>query len=249
MKIRMTAICFALVSVFAANVFAQDCAPCAAAAKADCASCATCTSCTGGGCELFGGLRSLLACRPCLPAPCFTTVSCAAPAPCEAATCGPVAMPCAPVAPTCGTCDVPAPTCGPCLPCIPICRPFARRCAPPETEICGGPMVATNMPTCGPEAECGSCDFGVCMPAPCVPCVLPCLKNAICTPIKGVGLAIHNVFQSIADATAPVDCSGLCAPSLCSPCGDVTCGGSCGTCGFEAAPAPAPCMPAAPTCR
>lgn len=87
MRIRLTALCVALAAMFASTgASAQDCAPCAAAVDASCASCAPCASCTGASCELFSGLRSLLACRPCVSS-CTITPSCApvcvAPAPCK----------------------------------------------------------------------------------------------------------------------------------------------------------------------
>ncbi|MDO5309684.1 MAG: hypothetical protein Q4G03_09405 [Planctomycetia bacterium] len=133
MKIRITACLIAMVAVIAsAKAFAQDCAPCAAAAgDVTCASCAPCASCTGASCELFGGLRSLLACRPCV-SPCTIVPTCTTCAPAPA----PVSVSCAPVAPTCGPivassipscgCDA-APSCG----CDAI---------PAPTPCCAGPM-------------------------------------------------------------------------------------------------------------
>lgn len=97
MKIRLVVIAFTLVSVFAsAGVFAQDCAPCVAVSDVTCQSCAPCSSCTGMSCELFGGLRSLLACRPCVSCvtitPECTPVCSVAPVSCDVsiATRGPI---------------------------------------------------------------------------------------------------------------------------------------------------------------
>ena len=82
MKFRLTACLFALVAVFASgNAFAQDCAPCAAASETSYVSCAPCASCTGSSCELFSGLRSLLACRPCVSYVTITPSCAPAPAP------------------------------------------------------------------------------------------------------------------------------------------------------------------------
>ena len=89
MKNRLMAFCFALISACAVStVSAQECAPCAAAAgpEVSCASC--CASCTGAPCELFSGLRSLLACRPCAVVEC-------------APSCAPAPAPCMPAVPSC----------------------------------------------------------------------------------------------------------------------------------------------------
>lgn len=132
MKIRLTALCVAIVAVFAASgAYAQDCAPCAAASDVSCPSCAPCASCTGASCELFGGLRSLLACRPCVSS-CTITPSCTpvcAPKPCKItiASCGPIVASNMPHAAFEAACN--AATCEPNVSCGPIAAP-----------TCCGPM-------------------------------------------------------------------------------------------------------------
>jgi len=201
MKNRLMAFCFALISACAVSTAsAQDCAPCAAAGPdVSCASC--CASCTGVSCELFGGLRSLLACRPCAVVECAPSCA-AAPAP----VCGPI------VSTNLPTCDVPEATCGP----APICAPA---------------------PVCGPM----------------FPYLKPCLYNAVHRPVNGVCKIVHGVFDTLATITTPTSDAGFFKPAyVCGvPC---ACGagelGSCATCGdIETAPAPAPCMPAVPSCN
>ena len=111
MKKRLVACLFSMVAVFASvTSFAQDCAPCAAATDVTCASCAPCASCVGSSCELFSGLRSLLACRPCVSAVTLTPscTPCAVPEVTVAPNCGPIVKTSIPhgvlEAPACGSC-------------------------------------------------------------------------------------------------------------------------------------------------
>ncbi len=192
MKIRLTACFVALAAMFAsASAFAQDCAPCAAAADISCPSCAPCASCTGAGCELFGGLRSLLACRPCVTVATITPACapCAAPEVVAAPTCGPIVKPnhAALEAPSCGGCGtcgdcadcgiaLPAPTCsGPMFPYLAPClynavhRPINGVCKLVHGAFSALADVTTPTDDCGffkpayvAEISCGSC-------APCGP--------------------------------------------------------------------------------
>ncbi len=192
MKIRLTACCFALVAMLAtANVFAQDCAPCAAAGS--CPSCAPCASCTGASCELFGGLRSLLACRPCIAAPICSTPVCSAPQPCTVtvASCGPIVasnLPdCTFEASSCAPCAAPVACCGPMFPYLKPClynavhRPINGVCKLVHGAFSALADVTTPVEDCGffkpayvAEISCGSC--AACgpieaAPAPsCAPC-------------------------------------------------------------------------------
>lgn len=195
MKIRLTACLVAIAAIFAsANAFAQDCAPCAAAADTSCASCAPCASCTGASCELFGGLRSLLACRPCVSCVTITPscAPCSAPAAVAPPTCGPIvktSIPsCGVGAPSCSSCDVAAPTCsacsGPMFPYLAPClynavhRPIngalklvhgafsALADATTPAEDCGFFKPAYVDVSCGSCATCGPIEAA---PAPCAP--------------------------------------------------------------------------------
>ena len=186
MKIRLTAFCVAVVAMLSTvGAFAQDCAPCAAASDISCPSCAPCASCTGASCELFGGLRSLLACRPCISS-CTITPSCApicsAPAPVKVsvASCGPIVATNLPhgaleatcdAAPTCDSCGVIAAptTCGPMFPYLAPClynavhRPINGVCKIVHGAFCALAEATTPVEDCGffkPayfDVPCGSC--------------------------------------------------------------------------------------------
>ena len=123
MKSRILTVCFAVMMMLGVQVMAQECATCS-----DANPCNACTTCCNQPCELFGGLKSLLACRPCAP--------CAAPAP--------VCAPCAAPAPVCAPCAAPAPVCAPCAAPAPVC-------APCEAAPACGPCAA---PACGPIFPC-----------------------------------------------------------------------------------------------
>ena len=203
MKIRLTALCVALATTFvAASSFAQDCAPCAAAADVSCPSCAPCASCTGASCELFGGLRSLLACRPCVS--CVTiTPSCApvcsAPAPCKVkvASCGPIVASNLPHGSTdsaCASCDacgpIAAPTCcGPMFPYLKPClynaihRPINGVCKIVHGAFSALACATAPVDDCGffkpayLDVPCGSC--AVCGPIESAPAPCGCAAPAV----------------------------------------------------------------------
>ena len=88
MRSRILVLGFAMIMMMGVRVIAQECATCT-----DAAPCNACASCSGTSCDLFPGLKNLMACRPC------------------ASVCEPV---CAP-APVCAPC---APCCGPLFPCL-----------------------------------------------------------------------------------------------------------------------------------
>ena len=220
MKIRLTSLCFVLVAALsAASALAQDCAPCAAAADISCSSCAPCASCTGASCELFGGLRSLLACRPCVSCceitpPCAPI--CAAPAPCKVtvASCGPIVatnMPHGALDAACASCD----TCGADAPCA-IAAP-----------TCCGPMFPYLRP--------------------CLYNAIHRPINGVCKIVHGAFSALACATTPVEDcgffkpAYLDVPCGS------CAPCGAIDCAPapSCGTC---EAPIPA-CGPATPSCN
>ncbi len=186
MRIRLTALCVALAAMFAsASVFAQDCAPCAAAADVSCPSCAPCASCTGASCELFGGLRSLLACRPCISC-CTITPSCApvcAPTPCKITVAhgGPIVaanLPQGALDSVCASCDSCAPCgaiaapscCGPMFPYLKPClynavhRPINGVCKLVHGAFSALACATTPVDDCGffkpayvADITCGSC--------------------------------------------------------------------------------------------
>ncbi len=217
MKIRLTALCVTLVATFvAASSFAQDCAPCAAAADASCPSCAPCASCTGASCELFGGLRSLLACRPCVSCvtitpsctPCCTCAPvCSAPAPCKVkiASCGPVVasnLPHGSFDSACASCDsgcscgaIAAPTC--CGPMFPYLKPCLYNAIHrPINGVCKIVHSAFSALACAtaPVDDCGffkPAYFDV-----------PCGSCAVCGPIES--------------APAPCGCAAPAIPA-CGP--------------------------------
>ncbi len=199
MKIRLTACLVAIAAVFAsANAFAQDCAPCAAAAETSCASCAPCASCTGSSCELFGGLRSLLACRPCISSVTITPscAPCSAPEAVAPPTCGPIVKTripsCALEAPSCSSCDIAAPACcGPMFPYLAPClynavhRPIngalklvhgafsALADVTTPSEDCGFFKPAYLDVSCGSCGTCAACAPVEVAPAPCAPATAP----------------------------------------------------------------------------
>ena len=202
MKIRLTACFVALAAIFAsASAFAQDCAPCAAASDISCTSCAPCASCTGSSCELFGGLRSLLACRPCISSVTITPscAPCSAPEAVAPPTCGPIVKTripsCALEAPSCSSCDIAAPACcGPMFPYLAPClynavhRPINGVCklvhgafsaladVTTPTDDCG--FLKPCIVDCGSCATCGPVDVA---PAPCG-CGDPAPAPAPCAP-------------------------------------------------------------------
>lgn len=192
MRFRLTACLVAIAAVFgSSSVFAQDCAPCAAAADVSCASCAPCSSCTGVSCELFGGLRSLLACRPCVSSVTITPscAPCAAPEVVAPPTCAPIVKAdvpsCAPEANSCSPCEIVAPSCaGPMFPYLAPClynavhRPIngalkvvhgafsALADVTTPVEDCGFFKPAYFDVECGSCAPCGAVETA---PAPCAP--------------------------------------------------------------------------------
>lgn len=225
MKMRLTAFCFALATIFTTSAFSQDCAPCAAAGDVSCAPCAPCATCVGRSCELFGGLRSLLACRPCVV---VSDLSCA-PAACAPAACAPVAPECGPAVPeACGSAKG-----GPIFSSnLPKCGPVVPSCGP----VAEGAL-------CGPAPVCGGEMF---------PYLKPCLYNAVHRPVNGVCKLVNGVFGALADVTTPTSDAGFFKPayvkSICV-CGEISCGGGCdATCG-PLETAPQPCFPAAPSCK
>lgn len=119
MKSRIMIVSFAVILMMGIQAMAQECAVCT-----DANPCNTCSSCCDRGCELFGGLKNLMACRPCAP--------CAAPAPvCVACDPAPACAACEP-APACAACEAApacaAPCCGPLFPCLKpaLCNAGAR---------------------------------------------------------------------------------------------------------------------------
>jgi len=195
MKTRMTSCFAALVVLFAsASAFAQDCAPCAAAADVSCASCAPCASCTGASCELFGGLRSLLACRPCV-APAVITPACA-----------PCAAPEIAVAPACGpivktnlpSCDAPAieaPSCGGCG----------------ECDACGAALPAPSC--CGPMFP---------YLVPCLYNAVHRPINGVCKLVNGAFRALADATTPVDDCGFFTPCIvGEVSCGSCAPCGAI----------------------------
>lgn len=212
MRIRLTTLCVALAAMFAsASAFAQDCAPCAAASDISCPSCAPCASCTGASCELFGGLRSLLACRPCISCCTITpscTPVCAAPAPCKVsvAPCGPIVAANIPrgafdaACDSCSSCDscgtICAPSCcGPMFPYLKPClynaihRPINGVCKIVHGAFSALACATTPVDDCGffkpayvGDVTCGSC--ASCGPIDCAPAPCgACAATPACAPV------------------------------------------------------------------
>ncbi len=213
MKIRLTACFVALAAIFAsASAFAQDCAPCAAASDISCTSCAPCASCTGSSCELFGGLRSLLACRPCIST-CTITPACTPCSPCAAPaapSCGPIVkanLPnCgAPAAPSCGGCGECA-DCAPALPAPNCCGPMFPYLAPclynavhrPINGVCklvhGAFSALADVTT--PTDDCGFLK----------PCIVDCGSCATCGPV--------DVAPAPCGCGDPAPAPAPCAPAV-----------------------------------
>ena len=205
MKIRLTALCVALAAMLAAaSSFAQDCAPCAAA-DVNSSPCAPCASCTGASCELFGGLRSLLACRPCVSY-CTITPSCVpvcpTPEPCKivVASRGPIVsanLPQGALDAACASCDVSCgpigipSSCGPMFPYLKPClynaihRPINGVCKLVHGAFSALACATTPVDDCGffkpayfGDLACGS--VATCGPIECAPA--PCGPNAPAIP-------------------------------------------------------------------
>ena len=186
MKSRMLVLCFALMAIAGTKLFAQECATCSEAPTCD-----TCNVCCTRSCELFGGLKSLMACRPCIGcAPVCAAPACAAPAPCAAS------VSCAPVceAPVCEA-EICAPICqGPMFPYLKpalynaVHRPINGVCKMVHGVF--GTLADITTPTCdcgflhagccacgeiGCAGECGACEANN-APQPCG-AVLPATPN------------------------------------------------------------------------
>ncbi len=175
MKSRILMGCIAIVLMMGMNVRAQECTACAAASEVT-----TCAPCAGQPCELLGGLRNLMACRPCVSC---STCEIAAPAcaPCAAPVCAPCAAPicapcAAPVCDTCAPCETCVPCCAPCVPCVPCVIPRMKAalcCAGAKIACVGngaraavsntfGALADLTAPRCCPACGACGCD-GTCI--------------------------------------------------------------------------------------
>ncbi|MDO5580276.1 MAG: hypothetical protein Q4G69_04025 [Planctomycetia bacterium] len=204
MKSKMIAICVAIAAMFGTQTYGQECATCS-----DVNPCNTCVSCTNKPCELFAGLKNLMACKPCASA-------CAAVAP----ACEPVVA-----APVCTAPVVAAPACAPacevaCVPCHkPILKPFFRdffalkACAPCTacTACDAAPACAAVAPACEPVCKsCGifgckgacrvapACDPVCAAPAPACAAVAPACEP-VCETVS-CGPMFPNLVPSICSA-------------------------------------------------
>lgn len=226
MRSRILVLGFAMIMMMGVRVIAQECATCT-----DAAPCNACASCSGTSCDLFPGLKNLMACRPC------------------ASVCEPV---CAP-APVCAPC-APAPVCKPCVP-APVCAP----CAPaPACTACDG---APACDACAPCAPCCGPLFPCLKPALCqvgnrAGCVVNGAGNAVCHVGNGARRMVSGLFGALADISAP-KCVCACGIPTCGGCGadagfggcgvDAGFNGGCSTCGVApAAPENAAPLPESP---
>lgn len=216
MKSRVILMALAAAFVLGAQVYAQ-CGPCDPA----CDPCGACNTYTVKRCDLFSGLKSLLACKP------YRTVSC---------------DPCVPVV-NCSSCDVSA--CDPCGngPTCDPCGPAACHCGNcgtvPACDPCGNGPACDPCDPCGTVGACNPCGTYATYASPCVP-----IKAAF----KKAGYGFKRLFNNIFSCKQTY--CGPCGPAChcgnvgaCDPCGNVP---ACDPCGRG--PACDPCG-AACSCR